>query len=424
MLFEKQGNSTTEENFNQRAVIKVVGVGGGGGNAIDRMIENEVRGVEYIAVNTDAQDLAHNKADVRVQIGKTLTRGLGAGTNPIKGRNAALESEQALRDVLQGADMVFVTCGMGGGTGTGAGPVVARIARELGCLTVGVVTKPFEFEGPDCMNKALAGLEELKQYVDTMIVIPNEKLMEVAGRETTYLEAFREADNVLRQGVQGIAEIIAFNELQNIDFADIRTVMTNKGTALMGIGVAKGPNRATEAARKAIHSPLLDVSIDGATDVIVNISASQNITLYEVKEITNEIRNNCDSNLNLIHGQVVNNDLGDEIVVTVIATGYELKTKEKGVNEILGDIILNERERQDLERAVPEENEEDLDDDIDPNSIFAPGNTKKAEKQAIKEAKLLAKQQKLQEKEAKKKAKRGFITDEEEDTSIPDWMKK
>ncbi|UKI49507.1 MAG: cell division protein FtsZ [Clostridium sp.] len=283
-----------------KPTIRVIGIGGGGNNAVDRMIENDVKGVEFVAMNTDAQDLKASRADYRVLIGRMLTRGLGAGARPEVGRNAALESEDAIREICSDADMVFITCGMGGGTGTGAAPVVARIAKECGCLTVGVVTKPFLFEGPERMANAIKGLENLKPYVDTLIVIPNERLMEIVDPGTPMVQAFREADNVLRQGVQGIAEIIAFTGAINVDFADVRTVMENKGTALMGIGVAKGPNRAIEAARKAIHSPLLEVSLDGATDAIVNITASENLALTETSNALAEIRNNCEGNLNVI----------------------------------------------------------------------------------------------------------------------------
>lgn len=322
-----------------KPTIRVIGIGGGGNNAVDRMIENDVKGVEFVAMNTDAQDLKASKADKRVLIGRMLTRGLGAGARPEVGRNAALESEDAIREICSDADMVFITCGMGGGTGTGAAPVVARIAKECGCLTIGVVTKPFLFEGQERMAQAIEGLENIKPYVDTLIVIPNERLMEIVDPGTPMVQAFREADNVLRQGVQGIAEIIAFTGTINVDFADVRTVMQSKGTALMGIGVAKGPNRAIEAARKAIHSPLLEVSLDGATDAIVNITASENLALTETSNAIAEIRSNCDKSLNIIFGNAINNDLGDEMIVTVIATGYELKAKERGIDDFSKEIF-------------------------------------------------------------------------------------
>ncbi|MDY0140013.1 MAG: cell division protein FtsZ, partial [Candidatus Izemoplasmatales bacterium] len=278
-----------DDKFNQKPKIKVVGIGGGGGSAINRMIENEVPGVEFVAMNTDAQVLRLSKADVRLQLGKSLTRGLGAGANPEVGRQAALESEDEIRDILAETDMVFITAGMGGGTGTGASPIVAKIAREMGCLTIGIVTKPFGFEGKRRMSVALEGLEQLKPYVDTLIVIPNDKLFYIVDRNTSYLDAFREADKVLRQGVQGITEIIAMPGVVNVDFADVKTVMKDKGTALMGIGVAEGPNRAIEAAREAIRSPLLETSINGATDAIVNITSNYQASLYEIDEIIAEI---------------------------------------------------------------------------------------------------------------------------------------
>ncbi|HPV55258.1 MAG TPA: cell division protein FtsZ, partial [Bacilli bacterium] len=274
-----------QDSFSEKPILKVVGVGGGGGNAVNRMIENDVRGVEFVVINTDAQVLRLSKADTRLQIGKQLTRGLGAGANPDIGAQAAEESEDEIRDVLQGADMVFITAGMGGGTGTGAAPVVARIASELGCLTVGIVTKPFVFEGRRRQVQALRGLKELKPYVDTLIVVPNDKIYQIVEKTTPMLEAFREIDNVLRRGVQGIAEIVAIPGLINVDFADIKTVMKNKGTALMGIGIADGPNRAVEAARKAIRSPLLEIDINGATDAIVFITSDINVTMQEVSQV-------------------------------------------------------------------------------------------------------------------------------------------
>jgi cell division protein FtsZ len=327
------------DNFNQKPVIKVIGVGGGGGNAVNRMIENDVKGVEFVAVNTDAQVLRVSRAEKRLQIGKHLTRGLGAGAKPEVGKRAALESEDEIRAVLSDADMVFITAGMGGGTGTGAAPIIARLAKEMGCLTIGIVTKPFAFEGPARTQAAIAGLEELKQFVDTLIVIPNERLLSIIEPNTQMLDAFREADNVLRQGVQGIAEIIAVPGLINVDFADVRTVMENKGTALMGIGIAAGENRAIEAARKAIHSKLLEVSIDGATDAIVNITSGTNITLFEVSQALDEIRNATDFELNVIYGTALNEDLKDEMIVTVIATGYELKAKESTMDDFATQIF-------------------------------------------------------------------------------------
>jgi cell division protein FtsZ len=310
------------DNFNQKPTIKVIGVGGGGGNAVNRMIEYDVQGVEFVAINTDAQVLRLSKADSRIQIGKLLTRGLGAGADPEIGRRAAIESEDEIRELIKDTDMVFITAGMGGGTGTGAAPVIASIARELGCLTIGIVTKPFSFEGRRRVATALEGLDALKPYVDTLIVVPNDRLLYVVDRSTSMLEAFREADNVLRQGVQGIAEIITVPGLINVDFADVKTVMKDKGTALMGIGVAEGPNRAIEAAREAIRSPLLETSINGATDAIVNITSNYQASLYEIDEIIAEVHKASTTDINVIYGSAINSDLGDELVVTVIATGF------------------------------------------------------------------------------------------------------
>ncbi len=342
------------DNFGQKPIIKVIGVGGGGGNAVNRMIDNDVKGVEFVAVNTDAQVLKLSKADTRVQIGKRLTRGLGAGAKPEVGKHAALESEAELREVLKDADMVFITAGMGGGTGTGAAPVIAQISKELGCLTIGIVTKPFSFEGPGRMVAAINGLEELRPYVDTLIVVPNERLLSIVDPGTSILDAFREADNVLRQGVQGIAEIIAVSGMINVDFADVRTVMENKGTALMGIGIATGENRAVEAARKAIHSHLLEVSIDGATDAIVNITSGTNISLLETSEAINEIRNATNTDLNIIYGATLNIDLEDELIITVIATGYELKAKEQGIENLASE-IFNNKSKQQISFVMPKD---------------------------------------------------------------------
>src|SRR5690554_833788 len=326
-------------NFDQQPTIKVIGVGGGGGNAVDRMIENDVKGVSFVAVNTDAQVLKISKADERIQIGKKLTKGLGAGANHDVGRDAAYESMEELREMLEDTDMVFITAGMGGGTGTGAAPVIAELAKDMDILTVAIVTKPFSFEGPGRMKAAVYGLEEIRPHVDTLIVIPNERLLKISGPETQLLDAFRESDNVLRKGVQGIAEIIAVPGIINVDFADVKTVMQNKGTALMGIGIASGENRAIEAARKAIHSQLLEVTIDGATDAIVNIASGTSITLFETDQAINEIRNAVENDLNIIYGTTINSDLGDELIVTVIATGYELRAKDTTFDNFASELF-------------------------------------------------------------------------------------
>ncbi|WP_066289346.1 cell division protein FtsZ [Bacillus sp. FJAT-29937] len=311
-----------DTNLDSLATIKVIGVGGGGNNAVNRMIEHGVQGVEFIAVNTDAQALNLSKAEVKMQIGGKLTRGLGAGANPEVGKKAAEESKEQIEEALRGADMVFVTAGMGGGTGTGAAPVIAQIARDLGALTVGVVTRPFTFEGRKRSTQAAGGIASMKEAVDTLIVIPNDRLLEIVDKSTPMLEAFREADNVLRQGVQGISDLIAVPGLINLDFADVKTIMSSKGSALMGIGVAAGENRAAEAAKKAISSPLLETSIDGAQGVLMNITGGTNLSLYEVQEAADIVATASDQDVNMIFGSVINENLNDEIVVTVIATGF------------------------------------------------------------------------------------------------------
>ncbi len=311
-----------DTNIDQLANIKVIGVGGGGNNAVNRMIEHGVQGVEFIAVNTDAQALKLSKAEIKLQIGSKLTRGLGAGANPEIGKKAAEESREQIEEVVRGADMVFVTAGMGGGTGTGAAPVISQIAKDLGALTVGVVTRPFSFEGKKRQTQAISGIAAMKEAVDTLIVIPNDKLLQIVDKSTPMLEAFREADNVLRQGVQGISDLIATPGLINLDFADVKTIMSNKGSALMGIGIASGENRATEAAKKAISSPLLETSIDGAKGVIMNITGGTNLSLFEVQEAADIVASASDEEVNMIFGSVINENLNDEIIVTVIATGF------------------------------------------------------------------------------------------------------
>ena len=311
-----------DTNIDALAVIKVIGVGGGGNNAVNRMIEHGVQGVEFIAVNTDAQALNLSAAEVKLQIGAKLTRGLGAGANPEVGKKAAEESREQIEEALRGADMVFVTAGMGGGTGTGAAPVIAQIAKDLGALTVGVVTRPFTFEGRKRQTQAIGGIAAMKESVDTLIVIPNDKLLEIVDKNTPMLEAFREADNVLRQGVQGISDLIAVPGLINLDFADVKTIMSNKGSALMGIGMSTGENRAAEAAKKAISSPLLETSIDGAKGVLMNITGGSNLSLFEVQEAADIVASASDEDVNMIFGSVINDDLKDEILVTVIATGF------------------------------------------------------------------------------------------------------
>lgn len=318
--------------------IIVIGVGGGGSNAVNRMIENDVQGVEFVVVNTDAQALNLAIADRKFQIGRDLTRGLGAGGNPEVGQHAAEENLSELKELVKGADMVFITCGMGGGTGTGAAPVIAKAAKESGALTVGIITRPFTFEGKRRTDFALRGIAELKANVDTLISVPNDRLLQIVDRTTPMLEAFREADNVLRQGVQGISEIIAVPGLINLDFADVKTVMHNKGSAIMGIGLGTGENRATEAAKKAIASPLLENDIDGATDAIINISGGMDIALFEVDEALRTIRDASTTEINIIYGATINPDLGEDLIVTVIATGFdETNATAKPVEMLIGD---------------------------------------------------------------------------------------
>src|ERR1700759_3654230 len=306
------------------AVIKVVGVGGGGTNAVNRMIDAGLSGVEFIAANTDAQALQMTDADLKLHIGSTLTKGLGAGAKPQIGQGAAAESRDDIKEALKGADMVFVTAGEGGGTGTGAAPVIAEIAKnEIGALTVGVGTRPFAFEGTRRSNAAQDGIQRLREQVDTLIVIPNEKLLGIVERRTSILDAFREADNVLRQGVQGITDLITIPGLINLNFADVRTIMHDAGSALMGIGSASGENRASEAARAAISSPLLEQSVEGATGILLNITGGGDLGLFEVNEAAEIIQSAAASDSNIIFGAVIDDMLEDELRVTVIATGFD-----------------------------------------------------------------------------------------------------
>jgi cell division protein FtsZ len=307
---------------NYLAVIKVVGVGGGGTNAVNRMVDAGLAGVEFIAVNTDAQALMMTDADVKIQVGTQATRGLGAGADPEIGFAAAQESRDELKEALKGADMVFVTAGEGGGTGTGGAPVVAELGQELGALTVGVVTRPFAFEGRKRADQAERGIDQLRDRVDTLIVIENDRLLQVVERQTSVVEAFRMADDILRQGVQGITDLITEPGLVNLDFADVRTIMRDAGSALMGIGRATGENRAAEAARIAVSSPLLEASIEGATGILLNITGGSDIGLFEVNEAAEVVTGAADQNANVIFGAVIDDSAGDEVQVTVIATGF------------------------------------------------------------------------------------------------------
>ena len=305
--------------------IKVVGVGGGGNNAINRMIEAGIKGVEFIAVNTDLQDLEESASPVKLQIGPTVANGQGAGRVPEVGKNAALESKDDIKAVLNGADMVFVTCGLGGGTGTGATPVIASIAQELGALTVGIVTKPFWWEGPLRKQKAIEGLEELRKHVDSIIVIPNDKLDDITDGDAELTDSFREVNNVLLRGVQSISDLIVVNGLINVDFSDVKSVMNKKGDALIGIGIGVGPEGVRDAALQAVSCPLLETSIEGATDAIINVTGGPGLKYNAVKEVAAIIRESANTDINVIFGAFINENLTDEIIVTVIATGFEEK---------------------------------------------------------------------------------------------------
>lgn len=327
---------TFDSDDNKNAVIKVIGVGGAGGNAVNRMIDDGVQGVSFIAANTDVQALNSNKAENKIQLGPKLTRGLGAGSHPEVGQKAAEESEQTIEDALKGADMIFITAGMGGGTGTGAAPVVAKIARETGALTVGVVTRPFSFEGPKRSKNAAEGITQLKQYVDTLVIIANNRLLEMVDKKTPMMDAFKEADNVLKQGVQGISDLITSTDYVNLDFADVKTVMENQGAALMGIGRASGENRTVEATKLAISSPLLEVSIDGAKQVLLNITGGPDLTLFEAQDASEIVSKAAGDDVNIIFGTSINPNLGDEVVVTVIATGIDSEAEEAASKQLPG----------------------------------------------------------------------------------------
>jgi cell division protein FtsZ len=335
----------------QIAKIKVIGVGGGGCNAVNRMIESGVQGVEFIVANTDLQVLNVSKAPVKLQIGKTITNGLGAGANPEVGREAASESKKDIEEALSGADMIFVTCGMGGGTGTGAAPIVAEIAQDLGALTVGIVTKPFRFEGKRRMEQAEVGIEELRKHVDTLIIIPNDRLRDIIDKTTPMVDAFKEVDNVLRRGVQSISDLIAVSGLVNLDFADVKAVMSKRGSAIIGIGIGVGENRAIEAAKQAVASPLLETTIDGATDAIINITGGNSLTLFEAEDAAEVVRNAAKTDINTIFGAVINENLNDEVIVTVIATGFD----DNKDTDYTGD----------TDDSYPANNDNTLDDDGD-----------------------------------------------------------
>ena len=333
-------NNNTDESImmDGTATIKVIGIGGAGNNAVNRMVDSGIKGVEFITVNTDRQALLLSKAASKIQIGEKITRGLGAGANPDIGAQAAEESKSEIAEALRGADMVFVTAGMGGGTGTGAAPIVAATAKEMGILTIGVVTKPFTFEGKKRLSQAERGVESLKGKVDTLVVIPNDKLLQIIDRKTSIVEAFKMADDVLRQGVQGISDLIAIPGLVNLDFADVKTIMLNTGMAHMGIGRASGENRAEDAAKQAIQSPLLETSIEGARGVIINITGGTNLGLHEVNTAAELVQRSVGPEANIIFGAVIDESLDEDIVITVIATGFE-KDPGPGSSIPVGEIV-------------------------------------------------------------------------------------
>ncbi len=320
------------------ARIKVIGCGGGGGNALNRMIKSNIKGIEFIAVNTDAQALYHNEASTKINIGKATTRGLGAGSYPEKGKQAAEESSEEIKQAIDGSDMLFITCGLGGGTGTGAAPVIAEIARDLGILTVAVVTKPFSFEGHRRKTQAEEGLENLKNKVDTLIVIPNDKILSLIDKKTPLSEAFTVVDDVLRQGVQGISDLITVHGMINVDFADVRAIMENAGSALMGIGYGTGENRAVEAAKAAIDSPLLELDINGAKGILFNITGGTDLSMFEVDEAARIITEAADPEANIIFGAVVNDSYTGEIKITVVATGFEDVRRGVSITRPLSDV--------------------------------------------------------------------------------------
>jgi cell division protein FtsZ len=346
-----------DQTGNYLAVIKVVGVGGGGSNAVNRMVDAGLSGVEFIAANTDAQALLVVDADVKVQIGTDSTRGLGAGANPDVGKQAAQESRDELKEVLKGADMVFITAGEGGGTGTGGAPIVGELAKELGALTVGVVTRPFGFEGRRRAEQAHLGIEELRDQVDTLIVIENDRLLQVVEKRTSIIEAFRMADDILRQGVQGITDLITVPGIVNLDFADVRAIMSEAGSALMGIGAAAGENRAAEAAHTAVSSPLLESSIEGATGILLNISGPADMGLFEVNEAAEVVTSAADQNANVIFGAVIDESLRDEVRVTVIATGFGPGAHRRRRRAAVEEEAPAQREREPVEQPfdVPQD---------------------------------------------------------------------
>ncbi len=372
-------------NQGNAAVIKVVGVGGGGNNAVDRMIEDNMAGVEFVAVNTDVQDLSKSKAETKIQIGEKLTKGLGAGGNPDIGEKSVEETKEEVSKVLNGADMVFITAGMGGGTGTGAAPKIAEISKALGILTVGVVTKPFEFEGKKRMNNAERGILELRKIVDTLVIIPNQRLLSIIDKKTTLIESFRKADEILRQGVQGISDLISKPGVINLDFADVKTIMKDKGVAHMGIGHGEGEDKAENAAKAAIQSPLLETKIDGARSVLINVSGGVDMGLLEADAAATLIRENIDPEAEIIFGTTINENLKDEMVVTVIATGFDdvKGLPSRNIRELFGSSngernVQDSMEHGGAEQQRPRHPEfKPIETDFDDDDIIIPDFIKK-----------------------------------------------
>jgi cell division protein FtsZ len=385
-----------DENKSLGAKVKIIGIGGGGNNAINTMISSQLSGVEFIAANTDAQALSTNLAPIKLQLGTSLTKGLGAGANPETGRKAALEDVDRIRDMLKGADMVFITAGLGGGTGTGGAPVIAEVARELGALTVAIVTKPFQFEGKKRMKQAEEGLANLKMTADALITIPNQRLLSISGKSMTLLEAFKKADEILYHAAKGISDIIVGFGVINLDFADVRTIMSETGLALMGTGIASGESRSVEAAQKAISSPLLeDISIEGARGLLINITGGQNMTLNEINEATTLVQKEADEDANIIWGMVIDEKMHEEVRVTVIATGFgraEEKVMPKAASKKVAPISFSIREglRETPKEAYRENFKENLKESFKDNNRDIPTFIRKAKvKERFDELKLV-----------------------------------
>lgn len=408
------------------AKIKVVGVGGGGGNAVNRMVEKGIKGVEFVAVNTDVQSLHYNKADEKIHIGKSVTKGLGAGMNPDMGRDSAEESQNEIRDALKDSDMVFVTCGLGGGTGTGAAPVVAEIAKDLGALTVAVITRPFSFEGGQRKKIGERGFAELADKVDTIITISNDKLLQVIEKDTSLLEAFLVADDVLRQGVQGIAEVITMPGIVNADFADVRTVMSSAGSALMGIGEAGGENRAVEAAKAAISSPLLDMSIEGAQGVVFTISGGASLSMNEVNEAAKIITASADEEATVIFGAVIDENLKDALKITVIATGFDNSKKgssEKTENSYSPSSFIEEEQKKDLMSST-EEKSTGKDDDTWSEKKAEKKSEENTEKKNKKSSRLFSSVEDAQSRPASQEETKNEEGEDDDELSVPAFIRK